>query len=141
MSTVTNLILATGFEDSITTAMINKFFPVGTLLTHGFVCSTRGECVDQSDIGSDEKKDKNHWWYGGTKVMEANLWAGAFNNLDLSALREHLRTLPWEEPRYVQLFIKEQEDDTWRLESLFEPMTLEKMDAIIDAIDENARPA
>lgn len=113
MSTVTNLILATDYE-SVTTEQVNEYFkttsrPSGFVKAAGFHSDTDPP-FDETDQGL---------WYGGSKFMEANLWAGAFNHLDLDALKAHLRSLPWTEPKHVQLFIKEQEDDIWRLECLY----------------------
>lgn len=106
MSVVTNLILSTGLEQKFGPATINKFFgdARGFLLASG---------------GPPESVDGNIEWYGGTKGMEAELYAGAFNHLCLDDLKLFLRELPRTKPELVQLIIKEQDDDLWRVESLF----------------------
>jgi len=49
-------------------------------------------------------------WYGGTKYLEAALYIGAFNHLDLEALIAHIRSLDWPGPTSVQLIHKGQEE-------------------------------
>lgn len=48
--------------------------------------------------------------FGGSKFLEADVWVGAFNYLDLPALIEFLRLLPWKNPKSVRLFVQEQDD-------------------------------
>lgn len=61
-------------------------------------------------------------WYGGTKYLECNILIGAYNYLDLEAFLMFLRKeVNWEAPDLVQLFVKEQEDMTFRLIDLIEP--------------------
>ena len=52
---------------------------------------------------------------GGTKYFEIPVWGGAFNYLDLDDLLAHLRTVDWESPGLVRLFVCEQWDDSFRL--------------------------
>ncbi len=54
-------------------------------------------------------------WYGGSKVLETPLYIGAFNHLDKEGLVEHIRGIDWEEPENVQLIIKEQESDKFKI--------------------------
>jgi len=53
-------------------------------------------------------------WYGGNKAFEAELRVGALNHLDLEAFVEHLRGIDWASG-VVQLILREQEDDHFRV--------------------------
>jgi hypothetical protein len=57
-------------------------------------------------------------WYGGSKYLEADLLIGACNYLDLDAFMAHLRGIEWEEPERVQVIVKEQDDDGFRILTL-----------------------
>lgn len=101
MSVVTNCILcldiqntsfAYGDEEDPGLAAVNRFFTDG----RGFVC------VDDKGLP--------RGWYGGTKMMEANIYLGAFNYLDLAGLIAHIKSLPWKVPTGNQLFVMEQDD-------------------------------
>jgi hypothetical protein len=57
-------------------------------------------------------------WYGGNKYLEACLFIGAFDNRCLQGLDgflAHLRSIRWECPESVQVFVLEQDDDRFRL--------------------------
>ena len=47
----------------------------------------------------------------GSKAMEANVWIGAFNYLDIVNFIDALNKVKWDYPEEVQLLIKEQEDE------------------------------
>jgi hypothetical protein len=53
--------------------------------------------------------------YGGGKAMEAPLFAAALNYLPLDQFLAHLRTVRWKEPDCVQLILRGQHDDRWRI--------------------------
>lgn len=53
--------------------------------------------------------------YGGTKALEHPTFIAAFNHLDLDGFIAHLKTIEWKEPEHVQLFVCEQEDDSYTL--------------------------
>lgn len=102
MSVVTNVILKTPlFSDSEKEHFekeINSFFD-----TKGFV-----NCDDKSlPVG----------WYGGTKMLEAELWLGSFNYLDLEGLVNHLKSIDWkvEYEDWVQVIYQKQEDDKFSI--------------------------
>lgn len=108
MSVVTNTILAygcgerDGWREKHTPMLdaVNRFFEG----SRGFVLA--------NDVD-------NGGWYGGTKFLECNLAVGAFNYLDLDGLIAHIRSLEWEDPEAVQLIVKEQEDDRFRIIDVF----------------------
>jgi hypothetical protein len=52
---------------------------------------------------------------GGNKHLETPLYVAAFNLFSLNEFVDMLRTLPWHEPRSVQVFVQEQEEDKFRL--------------------------
>lgn len=56
--------------------------------------------------------------YGGSKFMEVPLWGAAFNYVDLDGLRGAVRAAKWKEPEHVRLFVCDQDDDTFRMETL-----------------------
>ncbi|CAG7649793.1 squamosa promoter-binding protein 15 [Actinacidiphila bryophytorum] len=55
----------------------------------------------------------NEW--GGWKMPECEVWAGALNNADLPALRRRFTQMPWREPNVVQLMTMDQEEGFFRL--------------------------
>ena len=58
-------------------------------------------------------------WYGGDKYLECYLYVGAYNYLHLDGFIEHLKSLTWQEPESLQLIVKEQEDDKFRIIDIF----------------------
>ncbi len=104
MSVVTNTILSfkagEDFEEDKITA-VNTFF--------------RGKGFVNADPDKDDGVGVRPGWYGGTKCLETPMYVGAFNGLDLECLVAHLRTIPWENPECVQLIVKEQEDEIFRI--------------------------
>jgi hypothetical protein len=103
MSLVTNVILRTPLlnenEKKHFSKKINSFF--GS--SKGFV-----NCDDEKlPIG----------WYGGTKMLEAELWIGSFNYLDLEGLVKHLKTIDWDigYEDWVQIIYQEQQDDKFSI--------------------------
>jgi hypothetical protein len=70
-------------------------------------------------VRNDQLPLKNVWknseCVGGSKHMEAPLYAGAFNYLPLGELMAFLRTVPWSQPDEVQLIVNEQDDTRWRV--------------------------
>ena len=101
MSHVTNIVFtATGFNDvnwSDNLIEVNRHIVEKQGCIWGFV-----------DI-HDEYIPKK--WYVGTNFLEVNMAIGAFDVIDLDALKEKIRSLPWERPTGVQLIIRDQLDD------------------------------
>jgi len=52
---------------------------------------------------------------GGRKHLETPLFVAAFNYFNLDEFCAFVRSLKWEYPGCVQIFIEEQEDDKFRL--------------------------
>ena len=59
-------------------------------------------------------------WYGGSKLLEANLYVGALNHLDLDSFVKHLQSIDWKEPNHVQVIVMDQEDLDFRIIRIIE---------------------
>ncbi|WP_031521283.1 hypothetical protein [Streptomyces sp. NRRL F-5123] len=57
--------------------------------------------------------ENNEW--GGWKMPECEVWAGALNHADLPALRTRFARTPWVEPNAAQLMVMDQEESFFRL--------------------------
>jgi hypothetical protein len=70
-------------------------------------------------VERDGGPDRSRRRYKGVEAI--NLWLnsqgrgllGSFNYLDLEGLAEQIKAFAWDEPENVQLFVKEEEDDTF----------------------------
>lgn len=47
------------------------------------------------------------------RVVEAQVWLGAFNHLDLSVLLDAICEAPWEDPEDLRMFIQRQDDNSF----------------------------
>lgn len=52
---------------------------------------------------------------GGFKAMQATVWAGAYNYLDIPAFLAAVWAAPWDSSEYVQVALKDEHDERWRL--------------------------
>lgn len=52
---------------------------------------------------------------GGIKHLETPLFVAAFNHFSLEDFCNFVRSMKWEYPDFVQVFIQEQQDDKFRL--------------------------
>lgn len=52
---------------------------------------------------------------GGTKRMECRVYLSAFNKLDTETILRAIDQAPWRDKEMVQVFVKEQEEETFRL--------------------------
>ncbi|WP_424001472.1 hypothetical protein [Maribacter sp. IgM3_T14_3] len=69
-------------------------------------------------VSADFQRKENYEakaWYGGSKYLEKPLYIGAYNNLNLNAFIDHLKTIIWDEPENVQLIINEQNEDLFKV--------------------------
>ena len=62
-------------------------------------------------------------WYGGSKMLETNIYVGAFNYLDLNAFISHIKTIKWKEPENVQLIVQGDNDEKFKIIDIFENKT------------------
>lgn len=106
MSVVTNLILHMGIlEDENDMAQkVNQYFK-------------NKEWLGAPPVPIDS--ENRNGWYGGTKFLECNLFIGAYNHLDLDDFIKHLRALKWTSPEDLQIIVKEQNDDKFRIIDVF----------------------
>ena len=109
MSEVTNLIISfsIGEDEKSRISEVNLFFNNG-----------RGFKINSADFEEGRNwrgKPNRKRWYGGSKMLETPLYLGAFNHLDIEGLIEHLKEIDWEEPENVQLIVKTQESDTFKI--------------------------
>ena len=47
--------------------------------------------------------------------LQANMCQASIKNLDIVALVNHLKSLPWESPSQVQIFFLDEHDEKWSL--------------------------
>jgi len=106
MSYVTNLILSFSIgEDEISRVdEINIFHNNG-----------RGFKLKSADFEREINQESNRAWYGGSKFLETPLYIGAYNHLNIEGLIEHLKIVNWDYPEAVQLILKEQDSDKFRI--------------------------
>ena len=104
MSVVTNLILtfATTENEAECIMAVNQY-------------ENDGLKINLVSADFDKNKETGQVWYGGTKFLEAPLYIGAFNHLDINQFINHLRTIHWEFPELVQIIAKGQEDDKFTI--------------------------
>lgn len=100
MSWVTNAILCLSIKngDEVTEAQINAFADKPSI------------CKGQKFVSCDSPS-LPRGWYGGSKMLECDIYIAAFNYMDVAGWIAHLRSLPWPQPNQVQLFLREQDDD------------------------------
>ena len=100
MSWVINLILHISiFEDAeARIEEVNRFF-------HRISDPVSGEVSEAPGLASVQPV-----WEGKGYPLETNLYVGAYNYFPLARFIEHLRSIAWEEPAFIQLFVQDQED-------------------------------
>ena len=90
MSSVTNVLISySGFSDMRRMAEIHEW-----LVNECEYGPTRLDCLTE-----------------GGKAMEATVYGGGFNYLDVQSFLEFARSLSWDSPENVQIFIQKQHDD------------------------------
>ena len=114
MSEVTNMILSfsIGEDESSSINEINLFSNNG----RGFNIVS----ADFEEGGNWVGKENQNRWYGGSKHLETPLYIGAFNNLDIEAFIQLLKGIKWEEPDNVQVILKEQNSNKFKVIELEE---------------------
>lgn len=106
MSRVTNIVITTSLSEDVDylTQQFNQYTSNG--LPFNMVCVENGSLPEN--------------WYGGSKSLEAHVFIGAFNYLDLDSLIDHLKMrIKWSDPLSAQLIVKEQDDLKFNLINLF----------------------
>jgi hypothetical protein len=52
---------------------------------------------------------------GGTKHVECRVYLSAFNIIDTNTILRAIDRVPWRDKKMVQVFVKEQEEETFKL--------------------------
>lgn len=103
MSTVTDVIITLSLieEDSgckPSPAMLN---------INSYLCAKSMGCFNRIDDCA-----------GGRKTFQAQIWAGAFNHLNIEELLNTVASQSWEDRESVQIFVKEEGQDTFALREI-----------------------
>lgn len=104
MSTVTNYILTTSFSEGDVNEAIGEKFPAIDALNTALY-SEHQILVSFKPV---------HELSGGRKAMEAAVFLYAANYQEERTVARLMRTVPWEQPDDVQLFVQEQEESRFR---------------------------
>ncbi|WP_430405741.1 hypothetical protein [Fluviicola sp.] len=109
MSEVTNLILTfSNNEDEVQRIKeVNFYISDGSSINLVSADYLR----KANSFGRDNRKS----WYGGTKFLERPLYIGAINHLDLDDFITFLKEIDWEEKEYVQLIVKQEQDEKFKI--------------------------
>jgi transposase len=104
MSVVTNLILFISSleNEEARISEVNKF-------------TYNGRQMNLVSVDYNKDMSTGYSWYGGTKFLEATIYIGAFNQLDIEKFRDYLRTLDWEASDLVQLIVKDDNDMKFKI--------------------------
>ena len=95
MSVVTNVVILADGEDAAAVAFLNSWF--------------------ESTAGPDGRLTRVDVCAVGPKAMEAAVYAGGINYLDLQDFRTAIMAAPWRHPEFVQVLIKGQESSVFWL--------------------------
>lgn len=109
MSEVTNLILtfSNNEDEEQRIKEVNFYISDGSNIN-----LISADYLRKTDIlGRDNRKS----WYGGTKFLDRPLYIGAINHLDLKDFISYLQEINWEEIEYVQLIVKQELDDKFKI--------------------------
>jgi hypothetical protein len=111
MSWVMNIVLSFSVCEDTEERMaeVNRFF-------ESVPNNYKGGVYEEEPLASVEEV-----WEGKGRDMECNLFIGAYNFFPLEAFMAHLKTVNWEEPDNVQLFVQDQEDLKFHLIDVFPP--------------------
>jgi len=94
MSRVTNVILTAHVTEEIES--VNRF-------------------LETTDGGGGGKFVEVTEHAGGYKQMECNVYLAAFNHADTNVILKAVQQAPWRDRNMVQVFVKEQEEEVFRL--------------------------
>ncbi|WKZ58226.1 MAG: hypothetical protein QY309_10130 [Cyclobacteriaceae bacterium] len=54
-------------------------------------------------------------WYGGTKSIIGPIYIGSYNHFDVASFLAHLGTVKWDDPKYVQVLIRNENEWNYSL--------------------------
>ncbi len=90
MSTVTNVIVTGPFDSA--------FEAFNDYIKQHHYSGTGLSCINEIDVG-------------GNKRLEAEVWIGAFNNLDLTIIKSAFDKAKFKYPHNVRIHVQRQQDD------------------------------
>ena len=69
------------------------------------------------DIRSIESPNKEPFtaWYGGTKSMNGHVYIGSYNYFEIDNFLKHISQVKWEDTKYVQVLIRNENEWTYSL--------------------------
>jgi hypothetical protein len=69
------------------------------------------------DIRSVEAPNKVPYtaWYGGTKGINGCIYIGSYNHFEVEDFLKHVAKANWEDPEYVQIFIRNENEWNYSL--------------------------
>ncbi|MGC5032784.1 squamosa promoter-binding protein 15 [Micromonospora sp. DT229] len=107
MSWVANVMLSVSLEDRLNAEAFSDWLDNG--------CHCREPGMGPGGCGSLRRITgvDNQW--GGHKNPECQVYAGALNHADLTAVVEHFGSVAWRNPNAVQLFVMDQEEFFFRV--------------------------
>jgi len=71
----------------------------------------------QLDLRSVESPNKEPFvaWYGGTKSVNGHIYIGSYNYFEVEKFLKHISGVGWENPEYVQIFIRNENEWNYSL--------------------------
>jgi hypothetical protein len=107
MSVVTNLILSFSSLEQVQERIedVNSF-------------PYDGRQINLVSIDYNKDMEKGFSWYGGNKFFEGNIFIGVYNHFNTAEFLTHLKQINWEAADLVQLIVKEEWDDRFRIVSI-----------------------
>ncbi len=69
------------------------------------------------DLRSVESPNKEPFsaWYGGTKTVNGHVYIGSYNYFEVEKFLEHVSNVHWENPEYVQILIRNENEWNYNL--------------------------
>ncbi|MGW2543124.1 N-acetyltransferase family protein [Kitasatospora sp. NPDC001574] len=131
MSHVADIMLSVDPDDRPTVESLSRWLQTSAPLRgHG-----PGATGRVGPLGGTTGEDTSR---GGGKVPECDVYAGALDHADLDELIAHVERLAWRQPEFVQLFVTDQEQSSFRVWRFHGP----KLRQIApEAREEEVRPA
>jgi hypothetical protein len=112
MSCVTNAIFSYSIMEYDLAREQDLHLATAQAFTKGFDDAfSRSECWRQYWLRLDDNYDA----YGGSKAMETQVFAAAFNYFPHEDFLSAVASIPWAYPEHVQLIAMGQEDDRWHI--------------------------
>ncbi|WP_336082434.1 squamosa promoter-binding protein 15 [Nocardia sp. SSK8] len=103
MSHVANIMVSVNHDDIPTLETFSEWLRTDPVMNTGRPVGWLMEITGEGD----------RW--GGYKRPECTIWAGALNRADLNAILDRAAILPWQVPHAVQVFLKDQYEEYFRL--------------------------